>query len=408
MKDDIISLSMGMLSKYSLCDSCLGRQFAELLTDMTNRERGKALRLVIAMMYESGRFKIKKDNIASFHFRKRRISEKNERCDICSGIFDRIDSLASRAYKKLKEYKFKTFLVGVKLSDDIAMKEEQLWMQFGNRYAEPIKAELSREIGKTFQEMTKKTYDEKMPDVTIVFDLNNDRIDIDVRSIFVRTGYKKLVRGIPQTKWDKYDKTVEDIIAEPFMKVLKGAGHSLHAAGREDIDAKCLAYRPFVLEIKAPKKRNVDLKKMRELINKSGMVEVSEMKFVSRDEVAKVKGMNMDKIYRAVVSFENDVEDIDRIKDIIGTIEQRTPKRVLHRRADIKRYKKIKSIKWKRINNRRYEIIIRAEAGAYIKELVSGDDGRTKPSIAGLLKNPARVDELDVIGFVGDKNGKKE
>ena len=36
-------------------------------------------------------------------------------------------------------------------------------------------------------------------------------------------------------------------------------------------------------------------------------------------------------------------------------------------------------------------------AGLYIKELVSGDDGRTVPSLASVLGVPARVLELDVI-----------
>ena len=33
----------------------------------------------------------------------------------------------------------------------------------------------------------------------------------------------------------------------------------------------------------------------------------------------------------------------------------------------------------------------------YVKELVHGDSGRTKPSISEILGNPAKVEELDVI-----------
>jgi tRNA pseudouridine synthase 10 len=49
------------------------------------------------------------------------------------------------------------------------------------------------------------------------------------------------------------------------------------------------------------------------------------------------------------------------------------------------------------INNKKLEIEIKGEAGLYIKELVTGDDGRTSPSISELLKNPARVESLDVV-----------
>jgi tRNA pseudouridine synthase 10 len=41
---------------------------------------------------------------------------------------------------------------------------------------------------------------------------------------------------------------------------------------------------------------------------------------------------------------------------------------------------------------------VQGQAGLYIKELVSGDDGRTRPSLAELLGVPSKVSELDVIG----------
>jgi hypothetical protein len=37
------------------------------------------------------------------------------------------------------------------------------------------------------------------------------------------------------------------------------------------------------------------------------------------------------------------------------------------------------------------------EAGLYIKELISGDGGRTDPSLAGILGRPVRVRSLDVM-----------
>ncbi len=40
---------------------------------------------------------------------------------------------------------------------------------------------------------------------------------------------------------------------------------------------------------------------------------------------------------------------------------------------------------------------VRAESGTYIKELVSGDDGRTRPSLAEILGTPATCVALDVV-----------
>jgi tRNA pseudouridine synthase 10 len=37
------------------------------------------------------------------------------------------------------------------------------------------------------------------------------------------------------------------------------------------------------------------------------------------------------------------------------------------------------------------------QGGLYVKELVSGDEGRTSPSLTGILGVRALVEELDVI-----------
>jgi len=40
---------------------------------------------------------------------------------------------------------------------------------------------------------------------------------------------------------------------------------------------------------------------------------------------------------------------------------------------------------------------VRTESGAYIKELISGDGGRTRPSVAEILGVDARCEALDVL-----------
>jgi tRNA pseudouridine synthase 10 len=70
---------------------------------------------------------------------------------------------------------------------------------------------------------------------------------------------------------------------------------------------------------------------------------------------------------------------------------------VLHRRADLERKREVKEIRWKFINPKTIELKIKCSAGLYVKELVSGDEGRTKPSVAEILGVPAKVKELDVI-----------
>jgi len=48
------------------------------------------------------------------------------------------------------------------------------------------------------------------------------------------------------------------------------------------------------------------------------------------------------------------------------------------------------------VENSQLILKVTAEAGTYIKELVSSDEGRTQPSVAGLLDTEAEVELLDV------------
>jgi tRNA pseudouridine synthase 10 len=45
---------------------------------------------------------------------------------------------------------------------------------------------------------------------------------------------------------------------------------------------------------------------------------------------------------------------------------------------------------------------VRCQGGLYVKELVSGDEGRTNPSVSELLENRARTLKLDVLKVLLD------
>ena len=83
-----------------------------------------------------------------------------------------------------------------------------------------------------------------------------------------------------------------------------------------------------------------------------------------------------------------------------ASIRQQTPLRVLHRRADLVREKYIYEAHIKRLAPNRAEMKIRCQGGLYIKELVSGDEGRTVPSVASIINAEAKPLELDVLKVI--------
>jgi tRNA pseudouridine synthase 10 len=412
----LLELASALDKREPLCDRCLGRCFARLGTGLTNEERGRALRVVLAML-QGGEPK----------------AVKPEECAICRGLFRRVEEWAERAFASVAGYEFRTYLVGTRLPPEVEEAEKALWERHGisPKQAEPLKQELNREVGKRLRarlisQGTEATVDLECPDVAFLLDLERDVVEPTVNPLYLYGRYRKLVRGIPQTKWPcrkcrgrgcpecgytgrQYPESVEELIAAPVLEAAQGAGHALHGAGREDIDARMLGRgRPFVLEIERPRRRSLDLEELERAINEraQGKVEVQGLKLVDRRAVEAVKEMEgKRKVYRARVEFERPVtqqELHDALQKLVGEVQQRTPRRVSHRRADLVRTRRVFAIKGEVTGEREAVIEVVAEGGLYVKELVSGDEGRTRPSLAELLGTQAQVTELDVLDVLGE------
>jgi tRNA pseudouridine synthase 10 len=395
-----------------LCDHCLGRVYSQLLSGYTNDERGKSIRNFMAMMLDSGKLDSSKINLNNFYgikFNHASIECSDEKCWLCNEIFDSIDIMVDKAKDELGKIEFSNFLVGTRVPDDILTREEKLWENAGIEYVESIKSELNREIGKRLGIILDKESNFRNPEVVVLADFANKIVDLQINSLYILGFYQKLVRGIPQCKWGtpgKYKSSIQEVVAKPTMKAAKGSGNAFHGMGREDVDARCLGWRPFVIEIVEPMIRKIDLRRLQKDINKSHKVNVRGLKFSDRFTVVRIKTEKGDKTYRVDVEFEKpiDKKDLVKIKSLRGAISQQTPTRVAHRRADLTRRRIVKEISYKVISKKKIELTVKTNAGLYVKELVHGDNGRTKPSVAGVLGVKATPKNLDVMCVEAPKN----
>ncbi len=262
------------------------------------------------------------------------------------------------------------------------------------------------------------------PDVMVLVDGLTLRVDVDVRPIFLYGRYRKLSRGIPQTRWPcracrgraqgcescdesglQYIDSVQDLIGEPIREALDAEDTSFHGMGREDIDVRCLGSgRPFVLEVKKPSKRTLPVEDLVELVkgHAPGKVEVDSLSWCTRKKVNEVKQSRSEKTYTIRFRPEGPVDNETAEKSILSldgqVIDQETPQRVSHRRAAKIRRRKITSIdKVSFEGDDEIEITLRCEAGTYIKELVHSDEGRTTPSVQSVLGTDCEVIWLDVL-----------
>ncbi|MCX8169506.1 MAG: tRNA pseudouridine(54/55) synthase Pus10, partial [Candidatus Methanomethyliaceae archaeon] len=426
----IMDLVKNMLIKYPLCDSCLGRQFGGLLRGITNRERGRALKLALAL---EGHLKflkegndellraLAKNGNLQFAIKLLDLTNEDFKCYICEGIMENIENIAKEVIKALNNYEFTNFLIGIRVSGDIAEREDKLRSEFGIEYGESIRMECSREIGKEVSKFTGKNVEFKNPDIVVIVSIPSLNINVNPMPIYIFGRYRKLIRGIPQSKWycsrcwgkgcekcnwtgKKYPTSIEELIIEPILMATGGKRAKFHGAGREDIDAIVLGNgRPFIVEIKEPKKRAIDLKSLEETINKNaeGKVEVFELKYSNRKTVKRIKERSKiaEKTYRALVEVGREIpsEELEKLEKSFNScnIYQYTPTRVLHRRADKLRIKKVYEMKVRKISDRMIELIVKCQGGLYVKELISGDNGRTRPSVAEILGTEAKCIELD-------------
>lgn len=397
----------------NLCDHCLGRIYSQLLSESNNAERGRAIKEFMAMMIDAGMVDYSGINLNNFYgmtFRQKKIEKlKKERCWLCNNLFDSMDSMAKKAEAKLKKIEFNNFLVGSKVAGNILEREEKLWERTGIEYVESIKSEINRELGKKIGLIFNKPTNFKNPEVVVLADFTKKNVDLQINPLYIFGRYQKLIRGIPQCKWGtpgKYKSSIQEIVAKPVVKAAKGTGNFFHGMGREDVDARCLGWRPFVIEVTEPKVRNVDLKKIQREINKTKKVRVDRLKLTDRFTIVRIKSEGSDKTYRLTVLFDRPIErkDLKKLKSLIGQISQQTPQRVVHRRADLVRRRLVKELKYKFINRKKIELIVKTTAGLYVKELVSGDSGRTKPSVAEVLNVKAVPKELDVVCVESPKN----
>ncbi|MHA1409648.1 MAG: tRNA pseudouridine(54/55) synthase Pus10 [Candidatus Odinarchaeia archaeon] len=440
-ENDILSKTLEMLDTYSLCTNCLGRLFGMLGTGLSNKERGEALIITLLIkadekiknnkIEEGGKILQALFNICNFPqielLAERsgiKIEKRGEQCYICDDIFLKLEEEVEDSIRALQDYEFNKYLVGTKIDSEIIEREDNFRAKFKLGWGESIKSELNREIGKIIdQKITNIEVDFKNPHIVIEYSIPKFTYEIKVNPIFLYGRYRKLIRGIPQTKWfckscmgkgcekcnykgKMYETSIEEIISKPVLEELKGEETKFHGAGREDIDAVMLGDgRPFVLEIKGVKKRTIDLKSLEEKINKSAnkKVEVQNLKWVNKETVRKIKALSkiIKKTYRAIVELQEDIteEDIKKIEEKFTdiTIEQRTPKRVVHRRGDRIREKQVYHLKVKKISKKKIEAIIEGQGGLYIKELINGDEGRTTPSISEILGIEASCVQLDVL-----------
>jgi tRNA pseudouridine synthase 10 len=253
--------------------------------------------------------------------------------------------------------------------------------------------------------------------------------------VYLEGRYRKLSRDLPQTvffcpdckghprrrkkcaRCEGFGKltrdSVQELIGWVAGKAFGTRKHRFHGAGREDVDVRMLGRgRPFVFELVDPKVFEVDLAALEAEINRrnEGRLELEGLHWTEKARIAVLKETPHAKEYGARVALGAEVapERLAALVDQRFDITQHTPDRVAHRRADKDRLRWIRFLALAPTADPLVlEVRLATQHGTYVKEVLSGEEGRTTPSLASLLGVPCKCLELDVLAIL-DAEGATE
>ncbi|MDD4280686.1 MAG: tRNA pseudouridine(54/55) synthase Pus10 [Candidatus Methanofastidiosa archaeon] len=317
------------------------------------------------------------------------------------------------------DFEYESFNVGIVMPPGPQEREGELVSAYHLRGARSFKTEMNRELRERLEERLGKRADVVDPDVVFEIHIPKGRVFYHLKSLTLSGSYNKYDRTIPQTKWHckacrgrgcprcnntgkMYPTSVEEIVGEPLLAATKGRETRFHGAGREDIDVRMLGDgRPFVIEILSPKVRTLDYAALEAAINEDERIAIHGLAPCEKSLVEALKMGAFRKTYNAILDKNLTIEEIKRIEEeLVGEIDQRTPIRVSHRRSDLIRKRKVYKVIGK--NSKTTELEIYCDGGLYIKELISGDEGRTQPSVSQILNMQVQCKQLDVLAIHKD------
>lgn len=320
------------LVRIGACNHCLGRVGGKKKFGQSNLESGIEIRVAMTEI----------DSTMS------EARQNKPLCPFCENLFEEAPLLAEIINDSIGERECDRLQLGARFPKDQAEAEDHLRKRYGAGGSAPLKTALVDEVAsqlKILNPQTRLVIDK--PEILALIDVLTLTVDLDIRSHYIYGRYLKHERGIPQTRWPcrackgrgcrKCDQTglqyltsVQGYIGDPILELYGSSEHAFHGMGREDIDVRCLGRgRPFVIEMKKPVKRNVDVEKIMKIINDAaeGSLEVTSMRHSTRSEVVRVKDTPAEKSYRIEYLIEPITQDnLDELTQVMEI-----PKETRHR-----------------------------------------------------------------------------
>ena len=350
------------LVRIGCCNHCLGRVGGKKRFEQSNYESGVEIRNSVVELDKTMEI----------------AREDSPLCPFCENLFEEAPLLAQLISEAIGERECSRLQLGARIPKDQTEAEDFLRKKYGAPGSAPLKSSLVEEVARQLKELGKgHNLVVDKPEILALIDVLTLTVELDIRSHYLYGRYRKLERGIPQTKWPcrtckgrgcekcdqtglQYKSSVQSLIGDPILSMFGAKEHAFHGMGREDIDVRCLGRgRPFVIEMKKPVKRNVDSTAVMNAINSAaqGSVEVSDIRSSNRSEVVRVKDTPAEKSY----TIRYKIEPITEAELDILTQVMEIPKKNNDRNRRKKNHYRKKKDKTEEQNEVDYSTLKKAE-----------------------------------------------
>ena len=325
-------------------------------------------------------------------------------CFVCRGVMDRTATMGEAAARRARRYQFHTFAVGVSIPGGVLEREDELRSALKLKGNETIKIQAARLVATHVARRLGKRMDRRRPDLTLLADFETGDVLATTRPVFYYGRYTKPA-GVAQrrsfcehccgTGCKKCGNTGYErgpSVEGALRAKLEGFGGSQKVTftwlGSEDRESRVYAPgRPFVAEVKSPRKRTIP-RKFGARVG-GGLVSVTKGRCLPSKPVRLPAFRFMTKI-RATAASKVDRQGLADLESRFRGKPVRFDRP--HNRPTVKTVYRVAA----KARGRALLIEAELDGGLPVKRFVSGD--LVSPSVSEVLKTEVGCRSFDICG----------
>jgi tRNA pseudouridine synthase 10 len=329
---------------------------------------------------------------------------KGEECFVCRGVMDRVGKMALVAVRRAKKYEFRTFAVGVSVPEGVQEREDELRSELKLKGSETIKIQAARLLAAQVSGMLRKRLDRQRPDLTLLADFGAGDVSATARPLFYYGRYTKPAgvsqrrsfceqcrgAGCKKCRNTGFERrpSVEGVLRTKLAGFSGSQKMTFTWLGSEDVESRVSAPgRPFVAEVKSPRKRKLPRRFGSRL--REGLVSVTLGRALPSKPV-RLPAFRFRTRITATAASRVSPEDLAELKSRFRGAAVRFDRP--HNRPTVKTVYRASA----RVRGKTLLIEAELDGGLPVKRFVSGE--LVSPSVSEVLKTEVGCRSFDICG----------